>query len=112
MSLIATESVTVITPSVEHDELGESIIGEPSREEVGGVVVCPGPTSDLDATRPDGARVAFSVFFPKGYSADLRGCSVVVRGVTCEVVGWPQRYADEHAPGELNMVAEVVAVDG
>ena len=57
-------------------------------------------------------RVAFSVFFPKGYRADLRGCSVVVRGVTCEVVGWPQRYADEHAPGELNMVAEVVAVDG
>lgn len=72
----------------------------------------PAPPPTLDATRPEGVRVAFSVFFPKGYRADLRGCSVVVRGVTCEVVGWPQRYADEHAPGELNMVAEVVAVDG
>lgn len=50
MSLIATESVTVITPSVGRDELGEPIVGEARREEVGGVVVCPGPTSDLDAT--------------------------------------------------------------
>ena len=30
LSLIATESVIVITPSVEHDELGEPVIGEPS----------------------------------------------------------------------------------
>ena len=85
MSLIATESVTVITPSVDRDEFGEPIVGEPTLEEVGGVVVCPGPTSDLDAMRPEGVRVAFSVFFPKGYGADLRGCSVVVRGVTCAV---------------------------
>ena len=96
MSLIATESVTVITPSVGRDELGEPIVGEARREEVGGVVVCPGPTSDLDATRPEGVRVAFSVFFPKGYGADRRGCSVVVRGVTCEVVGWPQRLTRIH----------------
>lgn len=112
MSLIATESVVVITPSVERDELGEPVFSEPTRDVVCGVVVCPGPTSDLDATRPEGVSVAFSVFFPKGFTADLRGCSVVVRGVPCEVVGWPQRYADEHAPGDLNMVVEVVAVDG
>ena len=112
MSLIATESITVLTPSGDRDELGEPMAGEPKREVVDGVVVCPGATSDLDATRPNGVSVDFSIFFPKSYEGDLRGCLVEVRGVPCKVVGWPQRYADEHAPGDLNMVAEVVTVDG
>ena len=53
ISLIPTEAVAVIRPTVGRDDLGEPTLGEPTREAVR-CVVCPGATSDMDATRPEG----------------------------------------------------------
>ena len=95
-SLIPTEPVTVVRPSIERDDLGEPV----------------GATSDMDATRPEGVTVAFTLHFPKTYAGSLRGCSVEVRGETYDVVGDPQRTTEAATPGPFNMAAEVTRADG
>lgn len=110
-SLIPTEPVTVIRPSIERDDLGEPVEVGAEREEVR-CVVCPGATSDMDATRPEGVAVAFTLHFPKTYAGSLRGCSVEVRGETYGVVGDPQRTTEAATPGPFNMAAEVTRADG
>lgn len=112
MSLIQGERVTVIRPNVTRDELGEPTYGEPGREDVENVVVAPGSTSDLDASRPDGVTVDYTLCFPKTYEEDLVGCSVEVRGTGYAVVGDPQRYTPENVPGDWNLTVEVTRTDG
>lgn len=112
LGLIAGESVTVRTPTVSYDEHMEEVVtwGEAT---VQNVVVTPGATSDvLDSTRPDGTRVAFTLGFPKTFTASLRGCRVIVRGVECAVIGDPHPYTAENVPGAWNYTAEVARVDG
>lgn len=111
LSLIPTEPVTVIRPTLGRDDLGEITEGEPTREEVR-CVVCPGATSDMDATRPEGVTVAYTLHFPKTYAGSLRGCSVEVRGTRYDVVGDPQRTTDAATPGPFNMAVEVTRADG
>lgn len=111
ISLIPTEAVTVLRPSVERDDLGEITEGEPTREEVR-CVVCPGATSDMDATRPEGVTVAYTLHFPKTYAGSLRGCSVEVRGTRYDVVGDPQRTTEAATPGPFDMAVEVTRADG
>ena len=111
LSLIPTEAVTVVRPTVTRDDLGETTEGEPVREDVC-CVVCPGATSDMDATRPEGVTVSYTLHFPKTYTGDLRGCSVEVRGTRYDVVGDPQRTTGAATPGPFNMAAEVTRADG
>lgn len=111
LSLIPTEAVTVIRHTVERDDLGEPTLGEPTREEVR-CVVCPGATSDMDAMRPEGVTVAYTLHFPKTYAGSLRGCSVEVRGTRYDVVGDPQRTTDAATPGPWNLPVEVTRSDG
>lgn len=112
MNLIQGETVTVIRREVERDELGEPSSERETREAVGNVVVAPGSTSDLDASRPEGVTVSFTLCFPKSYEGDLRGCTVEVRGTEYAVVGDPQRYTPENTPGDWNLTAEVTRTDG
>lgn len=93
------------------DDLGEPIEAGASREEVR-CVVCPGATSDMDATRPDGVTVSYTLHFPKTYAGSLRGCSVEVRGTRYDVVGDPQRTTEAATPGPWNMAVEVARADG
>ena len=111
LSLIPTEAVTVIRPTVERDDLGEPVEVGASREEVR-CVVCPGATSDMDATRPEGVTVAYTLHFPKAYAGSLRGCSVEVRGEAYRVVGDPQRTTGAATPGPFDMAVEVTRADG
>lgn len=112
MNLIKGEAVTVIRTVWGRDELGEPTDPTVERETVENVVVYPGPTSDLDASRPDGVKVAFTLCFPKTFTGDLKGCSVEVRGTVYAVVGDPQRYTAENTPGDWNLTAEVTRTDG
>lgn len=112
MNLIQGETVTVIRREFERDELGEPSSERVTRETVGNVVVAPGSTSDLDASRPEGVTVSFTLCFPKSYGGDLRGCSVEVRGTEYSVAGDPQRYTSENTPGDWNLTAEVTRTDG
>ncbi len=111
LSLIPTEAVTVIRPTVERDDLGEPVETGTSREAVR-CVVCPGATSDMDATRPEGLTVAYTLCFPKTYAGELKGCAVEVRGERFRVVGDPQRYTEANTPGAWNLTVEVTRTDG
>lgn len=110
--LIAGETITVRTPTVGYDEHMDEVV-EWQETTVANVVVTPGATSDvLDSTRPDGTRVAFTLGFPKGFTAPLRGCHVTVRGIECAVIGDPRPYTAENVPGAWNYTVEVERVDG
>ena len=111
-SLLATEQVAVLRPQASYDDLGEPTFEEPSREEVPGVLVQPGATSDLDASRPNGVTVAYTLHFPKGYAKSLRGCSVELRGDVFDVVGDPAPYTEANVPGPWSMPVEVTRADG
>lgn len=112
--LLPTASVTVVRPSdtASADPFGAPVGGDPAREAVDGVLVTPGATSDLDASRPDGARVALTVHFPRGYVKTLKGCEIEYSGETYRVIGDPHPYMDAGVPGPWTMPAEVERVDG
>lgn len=111
MQLIKTETVTVERKTVAYDELGEVESEETESEDVQ-CIVEPGSSSDLDATRPNGVLVSFTVHFPKTYKASLRGALLVLRGATYSVVGDPQSYTEANTPGLFNRTVEVSATDG
>ena len=112
MQLIQGEQVVVIRQVDKRDELGEPIGEGETCEEVSNVVVAPGATADLDASRPDGVSVAYTLGFPKTFTGDLRGCDVEVRGTRYRVIGDPQRNTAENTPGPWNYTAEVERIDG
>lgn len=112
VSLFETESVTVLRPVADRDDLGEPAFEDPERDEVSGVLVQPGATSDLDATRPNGVRVALTLHFPKGYGRPLRGCSIELRGEVFDVVGDPSPYTEGNVPVPWTMPVEVSRSDG
>lgn len=113
MNLIQGETVVVVRPTVTYDGLGEPSYGDDRREYIEDVVVYPGPTSDLDASRPQGAKVAYTLCIPKSYAGgSLKGLSVEVRGRTYRVVGDPQRYTAANTPWDWDLTAEVEDVEG
>jgi hypothetical protein len=83
-------------------------------ETVRNVLVAPGSRTDVsDSTRPDGTDVRFTLHFPKGYPATLRGARVSVRGLEpMNVIGDPQHYTEANTPGEWSMPCEIGWVEG
>lgn len=112
MSLIKGETVTVTRTRTKLDELGEPVASASESEVVDGVVVAPGSTADLDATRPEGVRIAYTLCFPKSYAGGLKDAEVTVRGEIYKVVGDPKRYTAEDTPGPWDLTCEVTRTDG
>lgn len=112
--MFVTETVTVCVPgeSTETDPFGAPMPAVPACMDISGVLVAPGPTADLDASRPDGVTVAFTLHFPKSFVGVLRGAMVTVRGADYQVVGDPASYTPENTPGRWNMPVEVKRVGG
>lgn len=112
--MIEGETVVVereISPGF--DALGDPLPGVWTPETVDNVLVAPGASADLDASRPDGVEVKWNLHFPKGYQATLRGARVIVRGQEPYfVVGDPQHYTAENTPGPWSMPVEVGDVRG
>lgn len=112
MNLIKGESVVVTRVIKGFDDLGEPIPEREIKEQVDNVVVAPQTAAELDATRPNGAKIAFTLCFPKTYTKDLYGCMVKVRGKTYRVVGDPQSWTVANTPTPWNYTVEVEAVNG
>ena len=112
--LLPKISVTVLrpNPTAATDPFGAPVGSEPVEETVDGVLITPGATADLDPSRPEGVRVAYTAHFPKGYGKSLRGCSVVIGGKAYRIIGDPKPYMEDGTPGPWSMAAEVEAVDG
>lgn len=112
--MILGETVTVERPVTgSADPFGGSSVTWAS-ESVDNVLVSPGSRSDVvESNRPSGVEVLWTLHFPKGYPATLRGARVRVRGGDpLDVIGDPQHYTEANTPGEWSMPCEVGRVDG
>lgn len=86
-----------------------------SSETVGNVLVSPGGTDDLEASRPEGVKVAYTLHFPKTYKASLEGCDIALPepwAGAYHVIGNPQPYIDANTPTRWNRPVEVEAAHG
>lgn len=80
---------------------------------VDNVLVAPGAAADvIDAVRLEGVEVNYTLYFPKTFTGDLECEKVKVRGEWLDVIGHPDRYADEVCPTEWNMVVMVGTTHG
>ena len=114
--MISGVPVDVLRPIMgQPDRLGNHTITGYSRETVANVLVAPGATDDMEAARPEGVTVAFTLHFPKGYTSSLDGCSVELPPPwegTYHVIGNPQPYIDANTPTPWHMAAEVERAHG
>lgn len=114
--MIAGVSVTVSTPTVLGvDRLNNPIYGAPSTATVDNVLISPGATADLEAARPEGVSVDYTLHFPKTFTGDLEGATVTLpapwTGVY-KVVGKPTPYILANTPTPWCMAVEVAAAHG
>ena len=103
-------SVIVRTPNgTELDRFGnEQYVFTEST--VDDVLVEPGANESLEASRPEGVLVAYTLHFPKTFTDSLEGCEVELptpwAGVY-RVVGEPGRYMNANTPTRWNLPVEV-----
>lgn len=82
---------------------------------VDNVLIAPGTTEDLEASRPEGVQVAYSLHFPKSFVGSLEGCEVTLPapwGGTYRVIGNPGAYMDANTPTQWHMPVEVEVAHG
>ena len=115
--MLSGTTVTVKRPFglTGRDRFGNAQHGSPVDEAVDNVLVAPGATEDLEAARPEGAMVAYTLHFPKGYDGSLEGCYVELPAPwegTYRVIGDPHPYMDANTPTPWHMAVEVEAAHG
>ena len=114
--MISGTTVEVLRPITGNaDRLGNAVVDAWESETVANVLVAPGATADLDASRPEGVTVAFTLHFPKGYTSSLEGCLVELPAPwsgTYRVVGNPRPYMDVNTPTPWHMPVEVEEAHG
>ena len=114
--MISGATVTVVRPGAPtRDRFGNNVPGEPEREAVEDVLVSPGATADMEASRPEGVTVAYTLHFPKAYAQPLEGCMVELPepwAGTYRVIGAPSPYIGANTPTRWHMPVEVEAAHG
>lgn len=100
---------------------GRDRLGNPTyetvAEAVADVLVQPGPTAELDASRPEGVTVAYTLHFPKAFEGTLEGCVVRLPAPWANkdgyrVIGDPRPYMAANTPTRWNRPVEVEAAHG
>lgn len=84
-------------------------------ETVGDVLVAPGASNDLEASRPEGVTVAYTLHFPKTYTGSLEGCMVILPAPWSgefRVVGDPREFMDANTPTRWHLPVEIEAAHG
>lgn len=113
--MIKGVAVTVSSPSsTSTDRFGNPVITWTDTT-VNNVLVSPGATSDLEAARPEGVTVDYTLHFPKSFTGSLEGAKVTLpqpwTGVY-HVIGAPGAYIDANTPTAWHMPVEVTAAHG
>ena len=107
--------VVVSTPtSTSVDDFGNAVKTW-SEQIVRNVLVSPGATSDLEAARPEGVTVAYTLHFPKSFTGSLEGCLVTLPepwAGTYRVIGSPGAYIDTNTPTAWHMPVEIEVAHG
>lgn len=115
MTELVGETVTVQRRTKTGENAHGQAIYEWADEEVEDVLVAPGPRADVaESGRPDGVTVAWSLYWPKTYTASLRGARVLLQhdDKPCLIVGDPRPYPDAPTPTRWNRPSEASRVDG
>lgn len=97
------------------DRLGNRPVtmGEPTT--VKNVLVSPGATEAMEASRPEGVTVAYTLHFPKTFTGSLEGCEIKLPAPwtgTYKVIGDPRPYIDVNTPTQWHLPVEVEASHG
>jgi hypothetical protein len=116
--------VTVKTPSRKYttdtppvpvsDRFGNAVY-EYASQTVANVLVSPGATNDLEASRPEGVTVAYTLHFPKTFNGSLEGCIVTLPAPWAgdyRVIGDPRSYIDANCPTPWHTPVEVERAHG
>ena len=113
--MIRGVEITLRTPTLgEADRFGNRAVSF-TETTVADVLVSPGATSDLEASRPEGVTVAYTLHFPKTFTGALEGCEVILPAPwagTYRVVGNPTPYIDGNTPTRWHIPCEVEAAHG
>lgn len=99
---------------VQHDRFG-NVIYTSSKTTVADVLVSPGATADLEAARPEGVTVAYTLHFPKTFTGSLEGAEIDLPAPWTgrySVIGDPREYIDANTPTRWHMPVEVEAAHG
>ena len=113
--MISGATVTVYTPYQDGTDRFNNVVYGLTGADVSDVLVVPGATDFLEASRPEGVQVAYTLHFPKTFSGSLEGCSVELHDPysgTYKVVGDPKPYMVENTPTRWNMPVEIEAAHG
>lgn len=113
--MISGVTVTVNKPTVQSVDRLNNPVYSFEQVSVANVLVSPGATDDLEAARPEGVSVAYTLHFPKTYTGDLEGCTVELPApwsCTCKVIGKPTPYIDANTPTPWHMPVEVEYAHG
>lgn len=106
---------TTDTPPVPvNDRFGNATYTYTSQS-VANVLVAPGATQDLEAARPEGVTVAYTLHFPKTFTDSLEGCIVTLPAPWAgdyRVIGDPRSYIDANTPTPWHTPVEVEAAHG
>lgn len=81
-------------------------------EVVDNVLVMPANTDNLDATRPNGVDVQYTLYFPKTYGKPMEIAEVEVRGEWYKTQGYSDIIDPEQCPTDWNMVVVVSGTHG
>lgn len=106
-------TVEVRTPQTgELDEMGEPITDSYTSVFVSGVLWSPGTTTDSTSGKKiNTVDIQPAFYFPKTFTDDLRGTSIVYNEKLYRVIGSPQAYMNNLTPGDWNRVAYVKEVE-
>ena len=110
-------NIVVLKPvDGQRDRFG-NVITTYERVDVSDVLVSPGATADLEASRPEGVTVAFTLHFPKTFTETLEGCEIELpepwtAGNPYRIIGAPAPYMDANTPTRWHMTAEVESAHG
>lgn len=114
--MVRGTTVTVHVPTAwEVDRYNNRVATGYSEQAVDNVLIVPGATADLEAGRPEGVTVAFTLHFPKTFSGTLEGALVDLPapfGGRYRVIGNPKPYMDENTPTPWHMPVEVEDAHG
>lgn len=114
--MLRGQTVTVHTPKTYGvDRFNNTVVTAYADSTVNNVLIAPGASSDLEASRPEGVKVAFTLHFPKTFTDSLRDCLVELPAPysgTYRVIGDPQPYQPGNTPTKWHLACEVVEVSG
>lgn len=113
--MIQGTTVTVYKPYPAGTDRFNNVVYGMTGADVSDVLIVPGATELLEASRPEGASVAYTLHFPKTFTDSLEGCSVEHHAPysgTYKVIGNPQPYMTENTPTRWNRPAEIENANG